>query len=410
MIDDSAKRLLLRESLRRRSSADRIIALIKSRLLVAQQPQRTIAVPGNRATVLQRECHFEDFEGVKKLQARCNVWTDTLEHWHHRFGHNSSITMGWVLEADGNIVGFQGNMPLVYCYGDRRVLIATGTGLVVEPTFRAHTIKLMTTLFRQKDVDLVLLTVPIESVGKIAMLLRAFPLPQSDAYSVLFWVIDAREFSHALARKYDFAEGIGRLTAILLRAERTVRWRGPRAVRHKLNINQITVDQIDQRFDGLWQRKLAEKPRLLADRSAASLRWHLTVPHSPRKSLVLCCHSMGRLVGYAVIQYCVNAFGLQRSELVDLIAERDDPEIIENLLVAAYRTAENTGSHIFQVLGFPRAIRNILHRWRPYRDNPACPFFYKVTDHTSDLNTILGESNEEVWYATPFDGDTIFFE
>ena len=146
-----------------------------------------------------------------------------------------------------------------------------------------------------------------------------------------------------------------------------------------------------------------EKPALLADRSASSLRWHFTIPGSKRRTIVLCCHSHGHLAGYAVVQNVTDEeSGLQRSILADMFVEEDDSELVQTLLVAAYRRARALGSHIFEVLGFPGNIRQIMKRGKPYfRKYPACPFFYKANDEI--LRQIL--ANEDAWYANAFDGD-----
>jgi hypothetical protein len=164
------------------------------------------------------------------------------------------------------------------------------------------------------------------------------------------------------------------------------------------------VHQIGDEFEDLWQRKLTEKPHLLAERSAALLRWHFTHPGSDEKKTVLRCHLCGRLAGYAIVQYTVDRYtGLLRGRLVDMLIDGEVPEVAENLLAAAYSDAQASGADVFEVLGFPQSLRAILLRWRPYlRKYPACPFFYKIKDRTLRQMLTAGDA----WYATPFDGDT----
>jgi hypothetical protein len=97
------------------------------------------------------------------------------------------------------------------------------------------------------------------------------------------------------------------------------------------------------------------------------------------------------------------ATGLHRCRLVDMLIDGEAPVVAENLLAAAYSDAQASGADVFEVLGFPRSLRAILLRWKPYsRKYPACPFFYETKDHT--LGQMLRA--EGTWYATPFDGDT----
>ena len=86
-----------------------------------------------------------------------------------------------------------------------------------------------------------------------------------------------------------------------------------------------------------------------------------------------------------------------------MLIRGEAPDVAENLLAAAYSDAQASGADVFEVLGFPRTVRAILLRWRPYlRKYPACPFFYKTKDQA--LGRML--TAEDLWYATPFDGDT----
>src|SRR6266496_6652279 len=59
--------------------------------------------------------------------------------------------------------------------------------------------------------------------------------------------------------------------------------------------------------------------------------------------------------------------------------------------------------HTFEVLGFPKFVRQVLLQGNPYsRDYPACPYFFKASDRV--LHGTL--TNPESWYACGLDGDT----
>ena len=160
---------------------------------------------------------------------------------------------------------------------------------------------------------------------------------------------------------------------------------------------------IGDEFEALWQRKLTETPRLFADRSPVSLKWHFTLPGSSSTVAVLCCHRFERLVGYAIVLHTIDReTGMRRSMLADILVEQDDPSVTETLLAAAYSNAVASGGHLFEVVGLPRHIRQILMRWNPYvRKYPTDPLIYKTADEA--LTRILADGN--AWYASPFDGD-----
>lgn len=382
---------------------------------VGDLPGDVVAPKNRQMKVTQREAQFSDCEGVSKLRERLGLDSEPLENWHRFWRHNpamavapSTLSTGWVLEADSQIVGYMGSIPILYHYGNRALLAAATSRLVVEPAYRAFTIGLMGSFYRQKNIDLFLNTTAIEPVGKLAKAFHAETLPQKDYETVLFWVLDARHFANALARKF----GVGGMMLAAgeffgsgaLWAEKTIRGRSPRNGPNKFRVTEIPVSEIDEDFETLWLRKLAEKPRLLADRSPAQLRWHFTIPGSQHNTKILRCELHGRLMGYGVVRRGIeHETSLHRCGLVDLIVENDDPAAIKALAIGAYEYAKRAGCHVFEVLGFPGLVRQILLEWRPYfRKYPACPFFFKGSDPA--LHKSLAA--EDVWYACPYDGDT----
>jgi hypothetical protein len=396
-------------------AADILLRLLKSRQRPAggqigsAQPLGDVAIPAK-----QREVRFSDFEGVARLRERGGLRKDNQENWCRLWQQNpamavanSQLSMGWVLETAQGIVGYQGSVPLLYQFGGRTLLAATGTGLVVEPAYRARCMGLIASFYRQQGVDLFLMTFAISPVTKLSKALHAKALAQHDYDKVLFWVLDVHQFTKALAAKFGLGSGMAAVGTFLgssvLRAD-TLR-RGPRGrVTNKFGVTEIEVKDIGDEFEALWQRKLTETPRLLADRSPASLRWHFTIPGSSSTVAVLCCHRFERLVGYAIVQHTIDReTGMRRSMPADILVEQDDPCVTETLLEAAYSNAVASGSHFFEVVGLPRHIRQILMRWNPYvRTYPTDPLIYKTADEA--LTRTLADEN--TWYAGPLDGDT----
>jgi hypothetical protein len=363
----------------------------------------------------QREVGFSDFESVARLKERGGLGTDTRENWYRLWCQNpaiamakSKLSMGWVLETSQGIVGYQGSIPLIYQYGDRTLVAATGTSLVVEPAYRARSIGLLASFYRQQGIELFLITTAIPSVGKLSTALQAKALPYSDYDRLLLWVLDTRRVAKALATKLGLGSRAAAVETVLgslaLQTDIRVHRRRPGRITNSFRVTEIEVKDLGDDFEALWHRKLTEKPRLLADRSAASLRWHFTTPGSALKNAVLCCHRFERLVGYAIVRHTIDReTGMQRSMLADILVEQDDPGVTASLLEAAYWNAVTSGGHVFEVLGLPRNIRQILMCWKPYlRRNPNCPFFYKAIDQ----GLIRTLADENAWYAGPFDGDT----
>jgi hypothetical protein len=389
-------------------AADGLLRLSRSRHRPAAGQIGPEDVP---TPVKQREVRFSDFESVARLKERGGLRKDNQENWCRLWQQNpaiavaeSQLSMGWVLETKRGLVGYQGSVPLLYQFGGQTLIAAVGTGLVIEPAYRVRTIGLLASFYRQQGVDLFLITFGIASVTKLAKALHA---KKRDFDKRLFWVLDVHPFTKAaLVGKLGLGRGmvaVGTFVgASILRAD-TLR-RGPRGhLTRKFKITELEVKDIGDEFQALWQRKLTETPCLMADRSPASLRWHFTIPGGSSTAAVLCCHRFERLVGYAIVQHTVDhQTGMRRSMLADILVEQDDSSVTEALLEAAYSNAAVSGGHVFEVVGLPRNIRQILMRWNPYVTSySADPLIYKTADENLD-GTL---ADENAWYAGPLDGD-----
>jgi hypothetical protein len=380
----------------------------------ANQEAGERAVEERPLAVRLREAQFSDFEGVAALKDRFGLGKDTQENWCRLWRQNpamavakSRLSMGWVLETKRGIVGYQGSIPLLYRFGDRALIVATGTSLVVEPAYRARSIGLLASLYRQTGVDVVLITTAIPSVSEVSKTLGAHVLPQQDYDTILFWILDPREFATSVAMRLGLKGGTAAaatlLGSLILRTEMRMR---PSRLRAKppLRVTEIPVEDIGDEFQALWTRKIGEQPRLMAERSPLCLRWHFTIPGTAATTAVLCCYRSERLTGYAVLRHWIDrGTGMRKCLLADMLAEQDDATVIASLLEAAYANAVAASDHVLEVMGLPRNIRQSFMARNPFhRKYPAASFLYKVKDQ--GLAQILADGN--AWYANAFDGDT----
>jgi len=366
------------------------------------------------APVSLRQALFSDFAAVAQLKSHWGLASDSLENWERLWRHNPALgqverPIGWVLESEGQVVGYLGNITQLYRYGDRGLTAAISHGLVVEPAYRGASLSLVAAFYRQKSVDLYLTTTAIESVGKIARVFKSDPLPQIDYDTVLFWVLQPHPFAEVVMRKLELGPTLswmgGVATSLAIEVDGILRRRGPSRGSESLTVTEVGVGDIGEEFQLLWEQKLNEKPRLLADRSPAALRWHFQIPGDRGSAHVLCCRNNRELLGYAVVRNEPpnEATGLRRSIVADMLAKQDDPEVLKALWAEAYDQASQAGSHVFEVLGFPESVRKVCSQWHPYtRKYPSCPFYYKASDHA--LHELF--SDGRLWYASPFDGDT----
>jgi hypothetical protein len=359
-----------------------------------------------------REVQLADFESVRDLKVRLNLSSDNLENWRRLWIENPTLKhcsaqlgMGWVLEADRKIVGYLGTIPLTYHLSGRLLIAAAAHALVIEREFRSATAALLTRFYRQPHVHLFLNTTAIPAVGQIVTHLGALPITQESYGTALFWILDPEGFARAAADRLRFGGRMGRfgssVAALLLRGDHIL-GRRPKRVRG-LETRELKISEIGDEFARFWQERLYREPRLIANREPATLRWHFEIPGNRRSNQLIACYENARLVGYIILASDPTGNpGLSRTLVADLLVADDRSDITRHLLAEAYDSAKRVGSHVLDLVGFPKMIRDACAEGRPHsREYPACPFFYKTGD--AALQSILARPT--AWYGCPYDGD-----
>ena len=331
-------------------------------------------------------------------------------HWRRFWQDNPAFiegrtkpSPGWLLEDDGRMVGFFGNVPLLYYFGEHPVVVADASQWGVEMPYRSDVGLLADAYFGQANADMLLVTTGIKPTGRIFERYGASRIPQSDYDQILYWITDAPGFLKAAVRKKGYGPGISSLAA-LAGGLPLAMLKGGRPTGGVANIDLVGVTDIDDSFDDLWQRKVGEMERLLACRTAKCMRWHFDAPGIGGRTKFLIAKKDGRLDGYAAgMREDQPDIGLKRLKIVDLFVDNDDAAIVSGLLTEAHALARSEGCHVLEMIGLPSALRQIVLAHNPLmRSMPTWPLYYKALN--SDFADPL--ANPESWYITPIDGDT----
>jgi hypothetical protein len=396
---------------------DALLRFARKRSQAAATPDTASPAAAEAASkpARRREAQASDFAAIAALKTRYGLSPDSPENWDRLWRVNPALSqakhplpMGWVQQADGEIVGYMGSIPLLYQYDDRALLAVATTCYVAEPAYRASSLGLVGSFFRQQGVDLFLDSTASPAAGKVMRAFKAEPLPQKDCDSVLFWVLNSHVFLQAAMEKMQITGRLGKIASWLgtptLKGNIFFRGRRPGPTAERFSCRALRIEEIGDDFQDLWMRKVQERPRLLACRTPEILRWHFLIPHGRRRAHALACYHERRLAGYLILQTgLVGPLGLRTAFVADLIALGGRPGIIAELFAGAYELAKKEGSDVLEAEGFPQEVRQVCQTWKPFnRRYPACTFYYK-TDRTP-LRELL--ALEESWYACPFDGDT----
>ncbi len=323
-------------------------------------------------------------------------------------GGGGKPSLGWVLEDQGKMVGFFGNIPLLYFFGERPVIVADASQWGVAKDYRGQTARLAEAYFSQTHVDLLLVTTGIKPTGRLFEQYGAERIPQPDYDQVLYWPVDSGGFLSAILRKKNvpspLASMIGGVSGMFGQMAMAISRRRPKGADHCVDV--IGIEDIDESFDDLWAIKQGEKVKLLACRSADSLRWHFGVNGMAERCQVLVYRQDG-LRGYAVVaREDATNIGLKRLKIVDLLIADDSLQVLDALLAKAYAVAGADGCHVLEVIGLPAPLRARVLYHRPFRRSMAAwPLYYKSCDDV--LRPEL--DREDAWYVTAYDGDTCLF-
>lgn len=322
--------------------------------------------------------------------------------------HDVAIARGWVLEDDGTMVGFFGNLPLAGIHQGKSVRIACASAWGIHPDYRDHTEAMCRAYFEQPNVDLLIVTSAIKPTARRFEQFGGGPIPQPGLADIPYWIVDTWGFLSAAFRKKGqgktMAFVLGLLASVPL--DFTMRIKGRRPYGSINHITPVGLNGIDAAFDDLWARKQLElKDQIVAVRDAATLKWCFGLGSTHADTRLIRYDKDGTLRGYvAVVKETVPDIGLKRLKIADVVIENDDPDVAKALFAAAYEYGIATRCHVVEMIGLPPGLRALIDKHKPYsRPMATQPFYCKV------INPALTKTAEspDGWYITTFDGDTL---
>jgi len=359
-----------------------------------------------------RQAEFEDYDQIAALQLRNGLTMRSREDWMALWNGNPAYEasagrwpIGWVLEAeDGEIVGSIGNLPFVYQFRGRDLLVASPCGWAVDPQYRTYSLLTLGRFLKQKEVDLFLFTTVGPKAAPVASALQLARVPVGDWHKSTFWITNYREFSEAVLTTKSV-----RLGAVMSYPASAALfcWDKFRATRIPGSSSRAEIELctgFDRRFDEFWEELKHQKGNvLLAARTQQTLRWHFrNTPQRPA-SWALRVLEGSRLTAYAIFDRSDSAFGLKRVRLIDFQALSGSEGALGVTLRWMLNRCRQDGIHVLEVTGcwfnqpgLPRIVA-------PYhRTLPSWMYYYKAREKK------LAETLRDpaVWAPSSFDGDS----
>ena len=110
-------------------------------------------------SVIVREASLDDEPAVQTLCERNGLERERSDSawrwiWEGNKYYNDDWPLGWVLESNGEVVGFIGNIPRPYTFQGKLWIAGVARSLAVDREFRSYTLKLIATFFKKNQLKI----------------------------------------------------------------------------------------------------------------------------------------------------------------------------------------------------------------------------------------------------------------
>jgi hypothetical protein len=364
-----------------------------------------------------RAATFDDVEPVAELLREVAFKARSEAGWRWLFRDNPvhrrqdpPPQMGWVLEREGTLQGYLGNVHLEYVLDGKPLRAATCTSYYVRPGSRAESTRLMSVFFRQQGIDLFLSTTANALSEPIYRLFKAV-VPEDPSFSRgLVWIADDRAALRDTLAQVGVPRGLASsLAEIASPASRLVRRVTGFATvpRHESYeaVQMLGLHDLDERFDRLWDR-LASASGLRVRRDAASLRWYFSDPDAGGVPVLFTVTDGEGLVGYAAAaRHRPPGVKSTQMRILDMVVRPGGERAVPPLLRAVLAHARESGVGLVYSAPCGGVLAEQLGALHPYSHRHAyAAHFLRAAPRTATASlTAPG-----IWHATALDGDTPF--
>jgi hypothetical protein len=359
-----------------------------------------------------REASLSDYSQITALVTRNGLEVKSEAEWKHlwienplyrRMGHQWPI--GWVLQSrEQDIVGYIGNIPLLYEFRGRPVITAGTYCWVVDEAYRGYSVLLLDRYFDQKYVDLYLSTTVNSQASKAFQVFDSPPVPVGAWDRAAFWVtnyqgftsswLNMNEWRGAKALSYPFSAALA------------IKDRVTRPLPHK-NSDGVDIKSLSSfgpPFDRFWKQVRERRSnQLLGVRTSDLLEWHFKYALAQNRVWILTVQRGSSLAAYSIFYRQDNAkLGLTRLRFVDFESLDGDTALLLPMLLYALRRCHREQIHMLEYLGVVPQMAAVIEKLRPHwRKLPAWLYFYKARE--AKLAECLAEP--KAWNPSWFDGD-----
>jgi len=312
-----------------------------------------------------------------------------------------------VAEAEGEIVGVHGLLPLRMRVGSHELTAACACDFAVSPSARGVGVGLKVQAMKPSISPVHLSTSANHAAQRLTVALGG-----SDIGAGMVSYVKPLRLSPLLAERLDRTTGrnwvrIARAPTLMAGRLLDGAWNLSRALRPSSTIPQATLREVaefDERYDNFANRILpADSVHVIRD--AAYLNWRYSrYPFKGIRSFELVRGE--ELLGFGVVHLHEDPSGTTSSSLLELAGHPDVPAAISVLLdEACRRSIEGRAATVSARAASPEIVEILLGSGFHRRERTYSPCTVKGA--TADLAEIL--SDDSRWHLSLGDGDVSFF-
>jgi hypothetical protein len=376
----------------------------------AASVKRLMNNPSVGAAARIRPATFADYPQIAALSARYGLNSKNTEEWMHLWRDNPvyvglpSWTIGWVLEtASEEIVGHIANIPSHLEFKGRRLLAASGGGLVVDEHYRSYSFALFSQYCNQFAPDLFLNTSVNANGMPLHQLFHFLPVPSGAWNRASFWVTNYPNFASRMLMQKQWPLWLTYPTAAAVAIKDSLRPHVSAKIKSGLELN--LRDRFDADFDEFWRSLSDRSSSVLGVRSRETLDWHFKYALQNGTAWIATITRGKQLLAYAAfLRQDNHEVGLNRMRLVDFQALDRDPEHLVPMIALALKKCRAQEIHMLEAIGFAPDKQRVLSRIAPHqRELPCWLYFYK--SNKKDLQLAEQLRDPAAWDPSSFDGD-----
>ena len=211
---------------------------------------------------------------LKKLGLNQPANQEAIQHWQRLWNENPFYKTfklehfyGWVMEHNGKIVGFFGNIPRTYSLNYKLIPVAIASQWGVKKEYREYTDLLSEKFFNENPITLKLVTTAIKPTGRIFEKFNGKRVPNNELDNVYMVPIDLFKLI-----QHKYTNSLLKFFIAFLSYIIPWKWKF-RTIKKNNAIREIKIETAENNLEEFLNRFMNQSKGLIATRNLETLKW-----------------------------------------------------------------------------------------------------------------------------------------